>query len=30
MSLGGDDLNYRTLDETGKVLTNKRKKGSSQ
>lgn len=23
MSLGGDDLNYRTVDETGKVLTDK-------
>ena len=25
ISLGGDDYNYRTVDETGKVLTDKSK-----
>lgn len=30
MSLGGDDLNYRTVDSSGKVLTDKRPKPSEQ
>ncbi|WP_372809450.1 hypothetical protein [Litorivivens sp.] len=28
ISLGGDDLNYRTVDENGKVLTDKRASGN--